>query len=204
MVINLKCSTIPNAAKKISSIAARLSPQEISEETQPQVDGENNTLYLCTNLTAFYFISEVPDTWIFLLTSTTLCIWFLIFCYELYWFNISDLKFLYTFITPSMLGLKPSLVWQKYFYLNVLGQQISMYTNSNTPHTMKSCSQWRYSTWKILLLFPSFQKQYLSMHFGTGPFNLLGVYYHLKRNKILPLTLQKRLLCNCHRILTWK
>lgn len=34
---------------------------------------------------------------------------------------------------------------------------------------MKSSSQWRYSTWKILFLFLNFQKQYLSMHFGQWP-----------------------------------
>lgn len=34
---------------------------------------------------------------------------------------------------------------------------------------MKSSLQWRYSTWKILLLLLNFQKQYFSMHFGQWP-----------------------------------
>lgn len=169
MVIILKYSTIATAVKKINSVLARLGPQEICEETYPEVDGENNIFYLFLHPTAFYFtMEEVPNTWTFLLTSTTLSVWFVIFCYKLY----SDLTFLNTFITPSMLGLKSTLIWQKSIYLNVLGQKIFMRTNSNTPQWMKSSSQWRYSTWKILLLFPNFQKQYLSMHFGQWPQNI--------------------------------
>lgn len=61
LVTNLKHSTIPTAVKKI--IPARLGPQDTSEETQPEVDGKNNIMYLRTHPTAFYFTTEeIPDT----------------------------------------------------------------------------------------------------------------------------------------------
>lgn len=127
---------------------------------QPKVDAENNILYLCTHPTAFYFTTEVPDTWKFLLTNTKTSVWFVTFCYKLYWFHNSDLTFLNTFITPSTLGLKSSLIWQKYFYLKFQGKRSSCTpTQTLLLQWMKSFSQWRYSTWKILLLFLNFQKQ---------------------------------------------